>query len=270
MSPDAKPRGVPMSIDAILDAAERVASTQGVSGLTFDAVAAQAKVSKGGVLHHFPSKDALVRAMIERIVTHWRALFLAAIERTPAGRGRTARALCSLVAEGGQGARSSHRNIEPQPQVQAWTESCQRMSTTLMAAMVSSPEHLEPLRASYRDIFERIASDGLNPGCGEAVMAALDGLWLWLMLGVAAGPAGGSRRTDPTIRVLAVLDDLLKVEGGGAGVRKRGQTPARKLASKARPAGTRGYLKRAERSSSKPRVAGKAQTRVSGLRHGQG
>jgi AcrR family transcriptional regulator len=47
--------------EEILDATEAVIGREGVAGLTLDAVAAECDVSKGGLLHHFPSKDALVR-----------------------------------------------------------------------------------------------------------------------------------------------------------------------------------------------------------------
>ncbi|GGD08862.1 TetR/AcrR family transcriptional regulator [Nocardioides daphniae] len=42
---------------------------EGERGATMDAVAAQAGVSKGGLLYHFPSKDALAEAVLERFAT---------------------------------------------------------------------------------------------------------------------------------------------------------------------------------------------------------
>ncbi|MBX9930308.1 MAG: TetR/AcrR family transcriptional regulator [Methylobacterium sp.] len=50
----------------ILDAAERLIRRSGTRTLTIDAVAAEASLSKGGVLHHFSSKDALITALAER------------------------------------------------------------------------------------------------------------------------------------------------------------------------------------------------------------
>ena len=52
--------------DALLDAAEAVVARQGVANLTFDAVAAEAGMSKGGLLHHFRSKDRLIEALVTR------------------------------------------------------------------------------------------------------------------------------------------------------------------------------------------------------------
>ena len=51
--------------DRILDAAESVAA-MGAAHLTLDAVAHEAGVSKGGLLHHFRSKEGLLAAMLRR------------------------------------------------------------------------------------------------------------------------------------------------------------------------------------------------------------
>ncbi len=52
----------------IIDAAEEVVLRDGVARLTLDAAAAEAGLSKGGVLYHFPTRDALVAAMVEKII----------------------------------------------------------------------------------------------------------------------------------------------------------------------------------------------------------
>lgn len=48
----------------LLDAAAAVVREQGSGALTLDRVAAQAGVSKGGLLYHFPTKDELVRSLV--------------------------------------------------------------------------------------------------------------------------------------------------------------------------------------------------------------
>ena len=58
-SPDSPP-------ERLLDAAERLVSEVGAGHLTLEAVARAAGVSKGGLLYHFPSKEALLQAMIDR------------------------------------------------------------------------------------------------------------------------------------------------------------------------------------------------------------
>lgn len=53
--------------DRLLDAFETLLVSGGSRAATLDAVAAAADVSKGGLLYHFPSKDALVEAMLDRL-----------------------------------------------------------------------------------------------------------------------------------------------------------------------------------------------------------
>src|SRR5262245_6342649 len=79
--------------DTILDATETVVARQGVASLTLDAVAAEARMSKGGLLHYFPSKDRLVEALVSRSAENWRSCYMEAYERTSEGPGRMARAL---------------------------------------------------------------------------------------------------------------------------------------------------------------------------------
>ena len=50
----------------LLDAAVAVIRRDGAAALTLDAVAAEAGVSKGGVLYHFASKRALIDGLLSR------------------------------------------------------------------------------------------------------------------------------------------------------------------------------------------------------------
>ncbi|SWD32702.1 transcriptional regulator [Klebsiella pneumoniae] len=49
----------------ILIAASEIVKEEGVVKLTLEAVAQRAGVSKGGLLYHFPSKEALIKGMVE-------------------------------------------------------------------------------------------------------------------------------------------------------------------------------------------------------------
>jgi AcrR family transcriptional regulator len=53
--------------DRILDAAYDLFSTQGVRTTTIATIAAHVGLSEAGLLHHFPSKDALLLAVLERV-----------------------------------------------------------------------------------------------------------------------------------------------------------------------------------------------------------
>lgn len=58
----------PSSRERILDAAAELVRELGAARLTLDAVAERAKLSKGGLLYNFPNKDALLLAMLGRII----------------------------------------------------------------------------------------------------------------------------------------------------------------------------------------------------------
>lgn len=60
--------------EALLDAAEDLIVERGAAGVSLDKVAARAGVSKGGLLYHFPSKNALAQALIQRMVESMHAV----------------------------------------------------------------------------------------------------------------------------------------------------------------------------------------------------
>lgn len=51
----------------ILDAAESIVIDSGAAHLTLDAVAERCGISKGGLIYHFPTKEALLTGMIARL-----------------------------------------------------------------------------------------------------------------------------------------------------------------------------------------------------------
>ena len=58
---------------SVLDAAADLVATEGAAKLTLDAVAERVGLSKGGILHHFATKDSLIAAMIEDVVMQFEA-----------------------------------------------------------------------------------------------------------------------------------------------------------------------------------------------------
>ncbi|PYF98272.1 transcriptional regulator, TetR family [Georgenia satyanarayanai] len=83
--------------EKVLDAFEDLLVTEGARATTLDAVAARAEVSKGGLLYHFRSKDALVEGLLERLA----ALAAADTEAMAADpRGPSAYYVDTSVADG--------------------------------------------------------------------------------------------------------------------------------------------------------------------------
>ena len=60
--------------ESLLNAAGEVVLRSGADALTLDAVAKEAGVSKGGLLYHFPNKDALLTSMVANLITEFEQL----------------------------------------------------------------------------------------------------------------------------------------------------------------------------------------------------
>jgi AcrR family transcriptional regulator len=148
--------------NVILDAAETVVATMGVATLTFDEVARVASVSKGGVLYHFPTKEALTEAMIERFISR----FDTAVEEAAASDG----------ASVGRNIRAYVRATMGEPPLTG--ELFDRANGAITAALANFPERLEPVRQqSARS--QRMIEDGtLDPIFATIVRLAIDGMWL--------------------------------------------------------------------------------------------
>jgi AcrR family transcriptional regulator len=192
--------------DLFLDAAEAVVARQGIANLALEAVAAEAHMSKGGLLHYFPTKDHLVKALVTRSAEGWRSCYMKAYERTSEGPGRMARALLSHCLS----------------DAECWTEELRRSTSAVFAALAQNPALIDPMRAVYADLHRRIADDGLPQGVGEAVAASIDGLWLDWVLGIA--PLDQAR----VVRVRLALEDMLARENSVRRSRKvKGSTGKR-------------------------------------------
>lgn len=76
----------------ILEKALEVIAEVGARGFTLDAVAARTTVSKGALLHHFPTKMALLEGVVDHLGAMFTDAILAEAARDPQPYGRQARA----------------------------------------------------------------------------------------------------------------------------------------------------------------------------------
>lgn len=146
----------------VLDAAEHIVQARGVPALTLDAAARAAGVSKGGLLYHFGSKEALLQALMLRLSAHIRYSFEAVRAGVPAGPGQVARSLLAWQFDSGC----------------ATDERTDRAAAVFLAAHHHDPALLDPMRAVFAEIRAALLDDGLPPGRGLAIMAACDGLFM--------------------------------------------------------------------------------------------
>jgi AcrR family transcriptional regulator len=163
--------------DRILDACESIVIRDGVSRLTLDAAAAEATLSKGGVLYHFRTRDALVSAMVERMVERFDddlAEECAADGATDAeANGRYLRAYVRATLRAPRTPEDLRR---------------ERAGAAVLAAMASEPALLEPLRRSFERWQERLVTDGVDPVRASVARLAVDGIWLIELFGFAPLP----------------------------------------------------------------------------------
>lgn len=80
----------------LLDAAAEILIHESAQKLTLNLVAQKAGVSKGGLLHHFPSKEKLLDGLFHRELNLFRDEIQAAMEKDPVATGRAARAYIGL------------------------------------------------------------------------------------------------------------------------------------------------------------------------------
>lgn len=155
--------------ERILDAAEDVVLTAGVARLTLEEAASRAGVSKGGVLYHFPSRAALVSAMVGRLAEQFDVGLQS--HRSGTGPGAMVRAYireCFSAPHGEQEQRS------------------EQIGAAVVAAMASEPHLLEPLREAFAGWQQQIVTDGIDPVRATVARLAADGLWLGELFGFDA------------------------------------------------------------------------------------
>lgn len=78
----------------ILDAAVRVINRDGLRAVTFESVSAESGLTRGGLLYHFPSREALLHGIDTHLIAVWEAhmegmLGKSAAEASPRERHQT-------------------------------------------------------------------------------------------------------------------------------------------------------------------------------------
>jgi AcrR family transcriptional regulator len=150
--------------EKILNAAATVLEERGAQ-FTLEHVAASAGVSKGGLLHHFPTKDALLRGLITALTDEFAKLIQQELEREPEiTPGRWTRAYIRAT-------------FTP-------SEDEEVMVGALTQIVAAHPELLEPLRESFEFATKNMAADGLPIARATAICLACDGLWFGEITGM--------------------------------------------------------------------------------------
>jgi AcrR family transcriptional regulator len=172
----------------ILGAAANVVQRSGAAHLTIDAVAAQAKLSKGGVLYHFPSKRAMLEGMVQHVLARLAehsARHRAALED---GNNVTIRSL--ILAEQDQ------------------DETERAMSLAILAAAAEDPDLLDPAREALANWFGKVRQEASNnphsDQIGVLLLLATEGLRFLGMLNLL--PMGQAEREQLHQRMLSIAE----------------------------------------------------------------
>ncbi len=153
--------------DRLLQATTHIIQTQGVERLTLDAVAKKAQVSKGGLLYHFASKEALVIGVIQYLMDDFDAAIAheLAQDSAPDSPGRWLRAYVKATF--------NYRNLPT------------TLISNLLSAVTLNPELLEPVQSRFDDWQQQLQATGLDPVRASLVRLAADGLGTSELFGMA-------------------------------------------------------------------------------------
>jgi AcrR family transcriptional regulator len=149
----------------IIACAKRLVREKGINHFTLADVAGAAGVSKGGLLYHFASKEALVRGMLEDTFT----TFTRRMDEHVAGDaepGRWARGYVRATF-------TPNRNAGPDA------------AAALVAGIATDRTLLDAYAEEARKWAAQLAADDVDPATVAVVQMAADGLWLNEALGLS-------------------------------------------------------------------------------------
>lgn len=149
-----------------LAAAVTVVIRDGAVALTMDAVAKEAGVSKGGVLHHFSTKEGLVGEVVAALVEQWEAAVQAQADADPEPVGRYVRAFLEAMSR---------------PELA-------QVGRGLLAAVAVNPELLDPMRQSYLRCQKKLEADGIDKVTAYQCILVADALWYGAIFELPAPP----------------------------------------------------------------------------------
>ncbi|AOS98239.1 Tetracycline repressor protein class A [Microbulbifer aggregans] len=149
--------------ETIIRAAEEVVRERGARKLTLDAVAAQCGLSKGGLLHHFRTKQALLQAMLESSIACEAELVEEYAAEGGSNGGPLASRICSAFC---------------------MMQDDEGLPRALIAAVAEDPALLEPIKAKEAKIRSELTENCSDPDFALLLLLATRGLFLGRVLGV--------------------------------------------------------------------------------------
>lgn len=156
------PTNAPETNTRILDAVMKLILRGGLPAVTLSAVCRQAGISKGGLMHHFPCKESLVDAFLQRSVEEYLHAVRQAAEQHVAGTGQRSKAILDLFLGEPDGCE---------------TDDCGDCAA-VMVALVQGGGDPTLVDEVSQTLFQWMRDDGLSQELAELIVVTLDGVWL--------------------------------------------------------------------------------------------
>ena len=151
---------------AVIQAALTIIARDGPGRLTFDAIARESGLSKGGVMHQFPSKVDVLKALLEHQIQYFDDASPAGASNANGDRQKTV--LAGQIAK--------IREVSHQPY---------SIAHAIVAALVEEPELLALSRETSRRHAEQIKAEAADPELALLRWSAAQGLLLSAMFGTS-------------------------------------------------------------------------------------
>lgn len=182
---------------------------RGAPAFTLDAVAEAAGVSKGGLMYHFPSKEALLEALVARAVDAVDAALAPAAHSSEPGAFTRAYLEITVPVSVEAGLPPAvdgppSPNLSTSPNVSTSPNLSTSPLAALTVAVAVAPTLLDPLRAAYARWQARLEADGIDPAAATAVRLAVDGWWMAALLDLPALSTDIHHRTRALLQRLAL------------------------------------------------------------------
>ena len=163
----------------ILEAAIRVVTRDGATGFSIEAVAKEAGISKGGLLHHFPTKDALFTGLVEFFSDRAFGLIRAQMDRFGTGeKARMIRAIMSIAFP------KAPDNPDGSVTPNEFLRSHRDFLSSLMTTGLLNRDLVRQIRGGHQFLCQTILADP-EVGKDELLLwLAMDGFWMWQMIGL--------------------------------------------------------------------------------------
>jgi len=171
----------PHAREAVLAAAEAIVKDIGAANLTFDELVRRSGITRGGIVYHFRTKDALLEALVEHDLEQWR-------QCVADKRSRTAGPAADLAAY-------IASSTEPD-------EDSSRLCVGLLSAASSSKALNEPWRRYFAQHHAGVNRKRADPVLATLLSLAAEGLFWQETLGLS--PLATSERHALVQRMLAL------------------------------------------------------------------